>query len=102
MRWSFIEYCITIIQYTQVVWKGRKDQEEIVRESRAAFIAKPLESVNWGRGTEGKVKKSKKVKWSAMWGPAKKTRVMIRGIEPAEGKWKMNLQQILIQNSLRT
>lgn len=36
----------------------------------------------------------KKAKWSAMWGTAKKIRVMIRGIEPAEGKWKMNLQHI--------
>lgn len=66
-----------------------------MRESKAAFGAEPLESVNWEIGTEGIVKKERK-KWSAMWGTAKKIRVMIRGIEPAEGKWKMNLHHILI------
>lgn len=43
-----------------IVVKGRKDQEEIVRESRAAFRTEPLQSVYWGRGTEGIVKKRKK------------------------------------------
>lgn len=88
------------MEYSNIIYTGRAEDQrgprKIVRKSRTAFGAEPLESVNWGRGTEDIVEKRQNVKCSAMWGTAQKTKVMIRGIEPAEGKWKMNLQHIPI------